>query len=63
MGKTEKRRHERLKGTIKERENWTCLELNATNAENLDILHETAQSPMRMLILLKKMSKTGNSPK
>ena len=44
----------------KERERWICLELNATIVENLDILHETAQSPARMLILLKKMSKTGN---
>ena len=62
-GKTEKRRHKRLKGTIKERERWICLELNATIVENLDILHGTAQSPVRTLILLKKMSETRNSPK
>ena len=62
-GKTEKRRRKRLKGTIKERERQICLELNATIVENLDSLHETAQSPARTLILLKKMSKTGNPPK
>ena len=61
--KTEKRRCKRLNGTIKERVRWICLELNASIVENLDILHETAQGPARMLILLKKMSKTENSLK
>ena len=61
--KLKKRRCKRLKETIKERERWICLELNARIVENMDILHETAQSPTRMLILLKKMSKTRNSPK
>ena len=36
--------------------------LDAIIAVNLDILHGTAQSPVRMLILLEKMSKTGNLP-
>ena len=62
-GKTEKRRRKRLKGTIKERERLICLELNATIVVNLDILHGTAQSRTRMLILLKKMSKTGSLQK
>ena len=62
-GKTGKRRRKRLKGTIKERERLICQKLDATIAVNLDILHVTAQSPVRMLILLEKMSKTGNLPK
>ena len=36
--------------------------LEITDKDNV-ILHGTAQSPARMLILLKKMSKTGNLPK
>ena len=59
----EKRRHRRLKGTIKERARLICQKLDAINVVNLDILHGTAQSPTRMLILLEKMSKRGNLPK
>ena len=62
-GKIENRRCKRLKGTIEERERLICQNLDAIIAVNLDILHRTAQSPARTLILLEKMSKTGNSPK
>ena len=43
--KLKKRRCKSLRGTIKERERWICIELNATIVENSDILHETAQDP------------------
>ena len=58
-----KRRHRRLKGTIKERARLICQKLDAIIVVNWDILHGTARSPVIMLILLKKMSKTGNLPK
>ena len=61
--KPEKKETQRLKGTIKERVRLICQKLDATIAEEWDILHGTAQSPARMLILLEKMSKTGNSLK
>ena len=61
--KSEKRRHRRLKGTIKERVRLICQNLNVIIVVKWDILHGTAQSPVRMLILLEKMSKTGNSLK
>ena len=58
-----KRIHKRLKGTTKERAKPICQNLDATIVVKWVILHGTAQSPARTLILLKKMSKTGNSPK
>ena len=62
-GKPEKRRCKKLKRTINKRVRLICQKYDATIAVNWDILHGTAQSPMRMLIFLEKMSKTGNSPK
>ena len=53
-------RCKRLKGTIKERVRLICQKLDATIAVNWDILHGTTQSPARTLILLEKLSKTGN---
>ena len=61
--KPEKGRCKRLKGTIKERERLICRKLDATIVVKWDIWHGTTRSPARMLILLEKMSKTGNSPK
>ena len=40
-----------------------CQKLDDVIVVNWDILHGTAQSPARMLILLEKMSKTGTLPK
>ena len=60
---SEKRRDKRLKGTTMERVSPICQKLNATIAVKWVILHRTARSPMETLILLKIMSKTGNSPK
>ena len=57
------RRQKRLKGTTKKRVRLICQKLDATTAVKWDILHETARSPARMLILLEKMSKTENSLK
>ena len=62
--KPEKKRCKRLKGTTKKRVTLICQNLDATIAVKWDILHGTAQSPARMLILLlEKMNKTGNSLK
>ena len=55
-----KRRHKRLKGTTKERVSLICQKIDATIVVKWVILHRTAQSHVRTLILLKKMSKTGN---
>ena len=57
-----RRRHKNLKRTVKERARLICQKLNVMIAEKWVILHGTAQSHAKMLILLEKMSKTGNSP-
>ena len=60
--KSEKRRHKNLKRTVKERARLICQNLDATIVVNWVIFLRTAQSHAKMLILLEKMSKTGNSP-
>ena len=57
-----KRRHRNLKRTVKERARPICQKLNAIIAEKWVILIRTAQSHVKTLILLEKMSKTVNSP-
>ena len=60
--KSEKRRHKNLKRTVKERARLICQKLDATIMVNWVILLGTAQNHTKMLTLLEKMSKTGNSP-
>ena len=60
--KSEKRRHKNLKRKVKERERLICQKLGAIIVVNWVIFLGTAQSHAKMLILLEKMSKTGNSP-
>ena len=62
-GKTGKKEMQKTKRDHKGKKRLICQKLDATIVVNLDILHRTSQSPTRMLILLEKMSETGNSPK
>ena len=57
-----KRRHKNLKRTVKERARPICQKLNVIIVEKWVILLRTAQRHAKTLILLEKMSKTGNSP-
>ena len=60
--KSEERRHKNLKRTVKERARPICQKLGAITVVNWVILLGTAQSHAKTLILLEKISKTGNSP-
>ena len=60
--KSEKEETQNLKRTIKESSRPICQKLNAIIVEKWVILLETARSHAKMLILLEKMNKTGNSP-
>ena len=60
--KSEKRRHKNLKRTVKERARPICQKLDAIIVVNWVILLRTAQSHAKTLMLLEKMSKTGNLP-
>ena len=57
-----KRRQRNLKRTVKERAKPICQKINVIIVEKWVILLRTARCHTKMLILLKKMSKTGNSP-
>ena len=55
------KRNRVLKETTKERDIGICQKLNVVIVVNMEILHETVQMHMIMLILLKKVSKTRKS--
>ena len=56
-----KRKQKNLKRTVKERARLICQKLNVIISEKWVILLGSAQSHTKMLILLEKMGKTGNS--
>ena len=60
--KSDKKEAQKPKRTVKERARLICQKLNVIIVENWVISLETAQSHAKTLILLEKMSKTGNSP-
>ena len=58
----EKRKHRNLKRTVKERARLICHKLDAIIVVNWVILLRASRNHVKTLILLEKMSKTGNSP-
>ena len=60
-GRSEQKKKHSTKGEYKGKGHKICPKLSVTIVENMGIMHMTVQNHMRMLILLKDMSKTRNS--